>query len=662
MIVRGDGRRLVTNAPLVIGLLGLLALLALGVFGQILAPYDPNAGTNLILRDLPNGNTDVGIPPTLPDREHLFGTDALGRDQWSRILAGARLTLAVVLGAAVVRLAIGFTLGLIAGWYGGALGRTLRIITTGIAAIPQLVLAIMLVLVLQPLREPGFIAALALVGWAELVEFLQAEVRRLKERPFMEAARATGARGPRIMTTHLVAALAPRMLTLAALETGAVLLLLAELGLVGLFLAGSTALISDFGVIGTLKERAPEWGQMLGSNQFFAMQYQLSTLLPALFVVIASAIFALLADGLRIASDPFGVRGVLPGTFGVVAKGLAGAVCFGAVGFLALNIQPSVLTMEEGRELAAAAAAKTWPGSEFVAGVARFSSQAHAFDRPQRLTYYFRNERNEVLRIEYANGDRLSAVVRPYETEDELDFTALRPLPAGAISWDQPVSRANAALGTSFRAANPSWLVRAVLTWPKDRDAPVYEVLYGTNNRGQLALRRACCYDAATGEPVDSVVAERVAPPWPVPADCAATRTILQQPTGSAPSYFVVVPSAGLAVGTLQNLVFQGDNFLQLIGPTSANGAVPALERATRAGDAAATATLDDLQPALPSPGASQAFVDLKLSEPGCWTLRLSLRGTAVEFVTYAYPWECRPRHEQSTPDVGITPRTCTRP
>ena len=131
------------------------------------------------------------------------------------------------------------------------------------------------------------------------------------------------------------------------------LLLLAELGLIGLFLAGATFLVGDFGPVGPFKGRAPEWGQMLGGIQFYAITAELPTLIPALFVVLASATFALLADGLRAASDPFSSRRVLPGTFGVLTKVLVGALCFSAVGFIGVNVRPGAMTMEEGRSLAA---------------------------------------------------------------------------------------------------------------------------------------------------------------------------------------------------------------------------------------------------------------------------------------------------------------------
>src|SRR6185503_19555062 len=253
---------------------------------------------------------------------------------------------------------------------------------------------------------------------------------------------------------------------------------------------------------------------------------------------------------------------------GVVAKSLVGAICFSAVGFLALNTTPTVLTMEAGREIAAKTAQNTWPGSEFVAGVVRFSSQSHGFNQPQRLTYYFRNASNEVLRIAFPNGERLAIEVKQYETEDEIDFTTLKEVPPGSVPWDGPLAKAERTLGSFYRTSNPSWLVRAILTWPNDRDGPVYEVVYCTNSRGQQAIRRACCFDAQSGEAVDSLVARRVTPPWPVPSDCATSRQVVQQPSGFAPAYFV--SGQTMSVGGTQNLYFQGDNFVFILTSPSA--------------------------------------------------------------------------------------------
>ena len=184
MSARQELTRLVANPPLTLGLLALFGLVAIGIFGPVLAPHDPNAATSYVLRTLADGSSElVGLPPTLPDADHWLGTDLLGRDQWSRILAGGWLTLTVVLTATAVRFAIGVSLGVASGWYAGPLARGVGLFGSGVAALPQLILAILLVLVTRPLGLAGFILSLALVGWPEIAEFLGAEARRARAQP-----------------------------------------------------------------------------------------------------------------------------------------------------------------------------------------------------------------------------------------------------------------------------------------------------------------------------------------------------------------------------------------------------------------------------------------------------------------------------------------------
>jgi len=650
---RHELRRLLANPALIIGLIGTLALLGMGVWGAVIAPYDPNANLSMVIKHLPDGTISFKVPPTFPDSDHVFGTDALGRDQWSRLLTGAWLSLSIVVAAAVLRLGIGFSLGITSGWYGGPFARLVRIVAAGITAVPQLLLAILLVLVTRPLGVAGFIASLALVGWPEITEYLRAEVLRAKAQPFMEAARSTGVPGRRLITTHLAATVGPQLLTVAALETGAVLLLLAELGLVGLFLAGATFLVGDFGPVGPLKGLVPEWGQMLGGLQFYAITAELPTLIPAMFVVLASATFALLADGLRAASDPFSSRRVLPGTFGVVSKVLVGALCFSAVGFISVNVRPGAISMEEGRSLAAKTAETTWPGSEFVAGVARYSSGARD-DRPERLTYYFRSDRNEVLRISFIKADRLAVEVRRYESEDEIDFTLLKALPANLLSYDGPLRQAEQNGGFVYRQRQPNYLVRVILTWPNDREAPVYEVTYNPLTGPQGNPLRVCCFDAKTGEAVDSLVAPRVAAPWPIPPDCTAARTVFRQ-LDRFQGYFV--QGGTLSVGSPFNLNYQGDNFIQMIGGQG----TPRLEAAANMENASARAELVNAQPNASVAGQSLSFATLRLPVPGCWKVRITVGTAALDYTLYAYPWDCRPQHERFAPVPGVTPLPCTK-
>jgi peptide/nickel transport system permease protein len=654
--VRGDLHRLLTNPALVVGLVCFLGLLAIGVFGLAVAPKDPNAGTSLLITEVPGGNDIMRIPPTYPDDEHWFGTDQLGRDQWSRVLAGARLTLTIVLAATLTRLTIGFTLGLVTGWFGGPLAQGVRTIAAGVNAIPQLLLAIMLVLFTRPWGPAGFVLSLALVGWPELVEFVRSEVGRVRGQPFMEAARAVGARDRRLVTGHLATALAPQLITVAALEAGAVLLLLAELGIVGIFLGGATFLSGEFGESLFPRARAPEWGQMLGTVQFYAFHEQLATLIPALFVVLASAGFALLADGLLAASDPFGTHRVLPSTFAVVSKVMAGALCVSAVAFVGFNVNPTALTMEEGRVLAAATAEKTWPGSEFVAGVARYSAGAHGLERPEKLTYYYRNAGNEVLRISFVDADRLAVEVRQYESEDQIEFTTLKGLPAGLISYETPLARSEQSGGQNYIRSRASYLVRVTLSWPSDRDRPLYAVTYGSSSGAQINPLNICCYDAKTGTTVASGVAPRVDVLWPAPHDCEVSGSVFRQ-IERIFAFFVDGPA--LSIGTSQApTYYQGDNFIQLVGGQG----TARLERAANTEDTSARAEVVNAQPTSTAGVVAVSFATLRLPVPGCWKVTISVGGAALEYTVYAYPWQCRPRQEQYPPLPGITPQPCTPP
>lgn len=512
-MIATDLRRLVANPPLILGILAVGVLIAIGAFGPMLAPYDPNATQPIIFRTLPGGSTAFQQPPTLPSADHWLGTDRLGRDQWSRILAGAWLTLSVVIGATLIRILIGVAIGITAGWSGGAVARVVAVLARGVTALPQLPLAILLVLVTRPLGILGFVGSLAVVGWPEIAEYTAVEARRVRAQEYVQAARSIGARDRRLIRTHLLSALTPQLLTLAALETGGVLLLLAELGIIGLFLTGATFLVLDFGFrISPLMGRTPEWGQMLGAIQFYAIGSQLSTLLPAVFVVIAAASFSLLADGLRAASDPFSTRSLRPRTFGVLAKVLAGALCFSAVGFIAPHFSTAPLTMREGLDAAYKVAThRDPPAFMLVAAVARYVSPAD-FERPAELTYYFRDERDEMLRVTFVNADPLSLEVRPNDSTDDLLFDGLQMFPVvfnpsdGHLSLAVDVapyalvaSRANDAHGAELRASTGAPIYRVVLSWPLHRDAPEYTVHIGKADR--LTIWRFCCYSSKTGDP-----------------------------------------------------------------------------------------------------------------------------------------------------------------
>jgi peptide/nickel transport system permease protein len=641
--MRSDLTRIARNPALWLGLLGMIAILVIGVFGGALAPQDPNA-QHWILEGSGANGSGVVFPPSAPDATHLLGTDPLGRDQFSRLLVGARTTLTIVLVVALVRLGMGVAVGLTSGWRGGIPARVIATFTATFAAIPQLLLAVLFILVLRPYGIVGFIAALAVIGWPAIAEFVRVEVARVKTTPFIEAARSLGARDSRLIRLHVFTVLGPRLLTLAALETGGVLLLLAELGLIGLFLAGATYYLKENGLpVLPLRDRAPEWGQMLGGIQFYAAQDQIVVLIPALFIVLAAVAFTLLADGLRIAGDPFGTRPLRPRTYGILAKALAASLCLSAVGFAAFNVRPAPITFAEGRDIARQTAERQWPGSVFVAGVARYASSAHAMERPQKLTYYFRGT-SGVLRISFQDGDRLAIDVREYESEDEIDFSAVQPIAVDVADYANVLSSAEDAGGAQWRLAAPTYLVRVILTWPRDHAAPIYSVSYGTETAGQPALG-VCCFDAATS---DFLAPAAVPAPFPVPPNCPVTtfapapffdtRGLGLSPVGANGSaWYRVGGSSPLAplLGTFSPRFHEGDNEIMLqnaLGP-------PQLVSAASRPAGAALATIGSIRT-----GGSLAFsATLHLGAPGCWDLRLVAGAGRLDLVLYAYPAGCQP-------------------
>jgi hypothetical protein len=125
---------------------------------------------------------------------------------------------------------------------------------------------------------------------------------------------------------------------------------------------------------------------------------------------------------------------------------------------------------------------------------------------------------------------------------------------------------------------------------------------------------------------------------------------------GRFQGYFV--QGAALSVGTPFNLNYQGDNFIQVVGGQG----TPRLEAAANTNDTSARAEIVNAQPNASVAGQSVSFATLRLPVPGCWKVKISVGGAALDYTLYAYPWDCRPQHERFSPVPGVTPRPCTRP
>jgi len=274
------GLRLVARAPILANPLNVVSFALIAVFAAcailapLLAPYDP------LLQDL-------GSRLRPPSPEHWLGTDSLGRDIASRILYGARISL--IIGVVVVASAgvVGTTIGLIAGYAGGLVDEALMRLTEVFLAFPALILAMAIAGALGPSLTNAIIA-IAAVTWAVYARLTRGQILSLRQREFVEAARAIGASRVRIVWHHLLPnVLAPLMIQ-ASFDLGSSIIAAAGLSFIG------------FGA----QPPTPEWGVMISEGRNYISTQPWLSLFPGLAILFAVGSFNLLGDGLRDAFDP----------------------------------------------------------------------------------------------------------------------------------------------------------------------------------------------------------------------------------------------------------------------------------------------------------------------------------------------------------------------
>jgi peptide/nickel transport system permease protein len=237
-----------------------------------------------------------GIDPALqnlplrlegPSAAHWFGLDELGRDILARLVAGARISLLV--GAVVVGISatVGTVLGSIAGYYGGFVDDVVSRVSDILMAFPGLLLAIAVVAVLGP-SLANVVFALTLIGWVGYARLVRAQVLRVRELEYVQAARALGARTTRILSRHIVPATLPALIVQATLGMGGAILSEASLSFLGLGVQPPT----------------PSWGTMLNYGRSHLLDAPHLTIFPGLAIAILVLGFNFLGDGLRDALDP----------------------------------------------------------------------------------------------------------------------------------------------------------------------------------------------------------------------------------------------------------------------------------------------------------------------------------------------------------------------
>lgn len=222
-----------------------------------------------------------------PSHEHPFGTDPFGRDVLARVLHGARVSLGVGFLARTISLLIGLVLGALAGYFGGALDGTIMRFADITFAFPTLLLLIAIIAVVSPGIVSLFVA-LGVVGWASVARLVRAQVLAVKEREFVQAARAAGAGHPTLLLRHILPQCLAPVLVVYTMGLGTTIMAEASLSFLGL----------------GVQPPSPSWGGMISGGIAFMRTAPWLTVFPGLVLTLTVCALNLVGDGLRDALNP----------------------------------------------------------------------------------------------------------------------------------------------------------------------------------------------------------------------------------------------------------------------------------------------------------------------------------------------------------------------
>lgn len=276
----GVWRKLAKNPLAVLGGVILLVVVGAAIAAPWISPHDP-AKQSLIRRFTPpvwapGGNTS-----------YLLGTDQVGRDIFSRMIHGARISLVVGMAAVVVSVVVGVGLGLLSGYLGGRVDSGIMTVVDVTLSFPQLLLALAFVAALGP-SLVTIIVVLGLTGWERYARVVRAEVLALREKDFIEAARAMGVGAIRTLVRHVLPNTFSSIIVLSTLQVAQAILQEAALSFLGVG-SGRTY---------------PTWGQMIAlGRDFVSVAWWLPTF-PGLAILLTVLAINLVGDRLRDALDP----------------------------------------------------------------------------------------------------------------------------------------------------------------------------------------------------------------------------------------------------------------------------------------------------------------------------------------------------------------------
>jgi peptide/nickel transport system permease protein len=267
-------RRALRNVGAVLGIFLLALITVVGIFAPQISPYDPLA-------------IDMSQKFQPPSRQHLFGTDELGRDMFSRVVMGTRISFQVAGEVLLIAGLIGTLLGVIGGYRGGMVDEIIMRAADIFLAFPSFLLAMAIVAALGASIQNA-ILAIAIAWWPRYARLLRGQVLTVKNMPFVDAARSIGAGDLRIMLRHVLPnCLAPLVVQFTT-DAGAAIL--------------STSALS-FVQLGA-RPPMPEWGLMIAQGRNFIVNYWWIPAFPGLAIALAVGGFMFLGDGLRDLWDP----------------------------------------------------------------------------------------------------------------------------------------------------------------------------------------------------------------------------------------------------------------------------------------------------------------------------------------------------------------------
>jgi peptide/nickel transport system permease protein len=268
-------RRVFFNRGVVVfGMVVIVLFLLVAVLAPLISPYDPY-------------DQDLGNTLSQPTRDHLLGTDPVGRDTLSRVIYGARTSLVIGLVVVVAACAVGMALGLIAAYFGGWTYLSLMRIIDALMSFPMVLLA----LVIAALLGNGLKNVIVALGIANIpiyTRLMCAQVLSVKENDYILASRSLGASNVRIMLRHIAPNCLPPLIVLITMMLGTVILAEASLSFLGIGITSPTA----------------AWGSMVNDGRQYLLTLPILSLAPGFAIMIVVFAFNMVGDGLRDALDP----------------------------------------------------------------------------------------------------------------------------------------------------------------------------------------------------------------------------------------------------------------------------------------------------------------------------------------------------------------------